>query len=212
MELKQILKQNELDFCIVGNSPKELGKRNGRRIDGHKVVIRFNDFSTDRRFVTDYGSKTSVWIRGSSDNNMYTLEEKKKILNQFDLIVIRAKRRWSKNFRSYMDSNDLEYCIFPIEYEIELSKKLGFSPSTGMLTLFYIVKNFGKIHRNRVYGFSFCKENRGKDKAGQQVHYYNRGDLVNPRSGKVEKIKKTFLSSRHNWALEEEFFNKEIIL
>tara|TARA_A100001011_G_C14263607_1_gene823660 strand:+ start:47 stop:685 length:639 start_codon:yes stop_codon:yes gene_type:complete len=212
MELKHLLEKNDVDFCIIGNSPKEMGKGNGKKIDSHKLVLRFNDFSTSPDFYKDYGSRTSVWIRGSNDKNIYTMEEKKKHIRNFDLTVMRAKRDWSNDFRAYMKANKLPLFIFPINYEIELSRKLKFSPSTGLLTLYYIRKNFGKIDRDRIYGFSFCKENRDKAADGGQIHYYNRGDLINPNSNKKEKIKKTFLVSRHLWHREEEFFKKELIL
>ena len=212
MELKHLLEKNDVDFCIIGNSPKELGKGNGKKIDSHKLVLRFNDFSTSPDFYKDYGRKTSVWIRGSNDKNIYTMEEKKKHIRSFDLTVIRAKRDWSNDFRAYMKANKLPLFIFPINYEIELSRKLKFSPSTGLLALYYIRKNFGRIEESRIYGFSFCKENRKKNPSGQQVHYYNKEDLVNPLTNKVEAIKKTFLCSRHQWHLEEKFYKKEIIL
>ena len=78
MELKHLLEKNDVDFCIIGNSPKELGKGSGKKIDSHKLVLRFNDFSTSPDFYKDYGKRTSVWIRGSNDKNIYTMEEKKK--------------------------------------------------------------------------------------------------------------------------------------
>ena len=54
-------------------------------------------------------------------------------------------------------------------------------------------------------------ENREKDKSGKQIHYYNDNNLINPETGSIEKIKNTFLISKHNWKKEEDYFFDKIL-
>ena len=49
-------------FCVVGNSPKELGSGNGKIIDSYDVVIRFKNYDITDEFAKDYGSRTDVWV------------------------------------------------------------------------------------------------------------------------------------------------------
>jgi hypothetical protein len=199
------------DYCIVGNSPKELEKGRGKQIDSFDTVYRFNDFSLHPDFHKDYGKRVSAWIRGTNDKLVYTFEDKKSLMEGLDLIIVRAKSERNINSRQFFKRNGYHFDCYPLKYELELTDLLGFCPSTGLLTLFIFKKIHGKIDPSRVFGFSFCQENRNKKESGGQVHYYNRDDLVNPESGKIEKIKKTFLGSKHNWAKEESFFREFIM-
>lgn len=211
MDLETLLKNNNNDYCIVGNSPKEINSNNGHKIDSHKLIFRFNDFSLLPKFNNDYGKNVNVWMRGTNDKLIYTMDEKKLMLSDFDLIILRAKDIRNKNFRSFCKKNGIILYILPIENEISLTKELGFCPSTGLLLIYSIKKIIGKIDNNRIYGFSFCMENREKDKSGKQIHYYNDNNLINPETGSIEKIKNTFLISKHNWKKEEDYFFDKIL-
>ena len=67
MKFKELLEEHNFDYCIVGNSPCEMGKGNGRAIDSHSLVIRFNDFSLDKRYKRQIyglgGRMTSLYIQ-----------------------------------------------------------------------------------------------------------------------------------------------------
>jgi len=204
-QLVKLLKSTD-DYCIVGNSPMEIGKENGDIIDSKSLIVRFNDFKINDEFVHDYGERTNVWIRGTNDKLVYTMEQKKTILGELDLVIVRAKDDRNIKFRSFMDKRDLRYEFLPLEVELSLTHKLGCCPSTGLIVLYMIYLIKGSLNRDNIFGFSFCKENRTKKGTGGQIHYYNRNDLVNPETKKVEKIKKTFLISKHQWAKEERFF------
>lgn len=209
--LKKLLKRNDFDYCIVGNSPCEVGKKNGEAIDSHRLIFRFNDFSLDPGFQEDYGTKVDVWIRGTNDKLVYTMEQKKTLFDDLDMIILRAKDDRNKEFRAYCKTNSIKYYVLPLQNELELTESLGRCPSTGLLLLYCIKKLTGTLDENRVFGFSFCKENRSKNKTGGQVHYYNKNDLVNPRTGEVENIKNTFLISKHDWGREERYFREQIL-
>lgn len=49
--------------AVVGNGASPLGHGLGAEIDGHDVVIRFNNFPAG--FEPDLGSRTDVWVRGA---------------------------------------------------------------------------------------------------------------------------------------------------
>ena len=211
MKFEKLLRDNDLDYCIVGNSPCEIGHKNGKRIDDHKLIIRFNDFSLEKKFVKDYGKKTNIWIRGTNDFIVYTMNDKKKMLESLDLVIVRAQAQRNNKFVKYAEKNNLNYEFFRRKHEIKFTNTLGFCPSTGLLTLYILNKICGPIDRDRVFGFSFCKENRDKDPDGGQVHYYNSGDLWNPYKNRTERIKSTFLISKHNWLKEEEYFENVLM-
>lgn len=52
-------------ICVVGNAPSEVGLGRGALIDGHALVVRFNNFSPDPKHWADYGRKTDIWVRAS---------------------------------------------------------------------------------------------------------------------------------------------------
>jgi len=48
---------------IVGNGQSTIGKKMGKEIDDHDIVVRFNFFQLDG-FKQDLGTKTDIWILG----------------------------------------------------------------------------------------------------------------------------------------------------
>lgn len=138
------VRENKDDLCIVGNAPCELGKGNGKRIDSHKVVVRFNNYSLSN--FSDYGKKETVWVRVAnnevekkhSKSNKYTIFAG----NNFDL-----KRRDALNYVLEPYLSRKEYTIIPSEIYHELIKLLGCLPSTGMAFLYWIYKICGSTLR-----------------------------------------------------------------
>jgi hypothetical protein len=49
-----------VSICVVGNGPSVIGSRNGKVIDSHDHVYRFNEYVTDG-FELDVGVKTTHW-------------------------------------------------------------------------------------------------------------------------------------------------------
>ena len=149
--IHKLLKRNKFNYCVVGNSPCEVGNAYGEEIDSYNLVFRFNDFSIDPKFKEDYGSKVNVWIRGTNDKLVYTMEQKKKMLPNFDLVIIRAKDERNREFRDYCKKSGIKYYVLPLENELELTDELGFCPSTGLLLLYNIKKITGMIEKKRIY-------------------------------------------------------------
>lgn len=209
MKLNGLIKDRG-GYAVVGNSPKEIGKGKGLKIDTSPLILRFNDFSLDSKFHEDYGSKVNVWVRATNDKILYTFDKKLEMMKSLDLVMIRAKSERNKESRIFYKKNNIPFDFFPIKYEQELTHLLGHCPSTGLLTLFYIYRTQGFLIEENLFGFSFCRENRRRVRNGRQIHYYNKNDLVNPRTNRVESIKNTFFLASHDWREEEIFYNKMI--
>ncbi|ELV06260.1 glycosyltransferase family 29 protein [Brachyspira hampsonii] len=62
---ENIIKQNKT-IAVVGNGPQELGKGKGEEIDGHDIVIRFNNFN-NVGIEKDYGTKVDIWFPNLSN-------------------------------------------------------------------------------------------------------------------------------------------------
>jgi hypothetical protein len=189
---KRLKKHIDSNFCVVGNSPIEIGKNKGKIIDSFKSIIRFNDFSLNQ--PVDYGSKINVWVRATNDLVIETIND--KLNYKYDLIMLRAKSEKNEGFRKNLAEQKINYLIPPKEYEVDLSKELNAIPSTGILFL-YILKENGYSFGKNVFGFSFF-DVQDINQYGNH-HYY----LVDS-----SKISKGIALSKHKWEREKEFFNK----
>lgn len=189
MEFEKKLKELiNSDFCLVGNSPIEIGKGKGSSIDRFSTVVRFNDYSL--KYPKDYGSKVNIWVRATNDLVLKTIAQKNNFKHQH--IFLRASSTKNQESRKIWEAAQQEYSVFPISYEGQLSKKLGAIPSTGLLFI-YILKTNG-IPLQNFFGFSFFD---AQDIVKYGSHHY------------FEKNRK--LPGRHLWEKEKNFFNKEIL-
>lgn len=188
---------NTNDFCVVGNSPCEIGKNQRAIIDSYKYVIRFNDFSLSPTYTKDYGNKVNIWIRATNDQVITSLKEKHAIIGKFDLVVLRAENDKNIKSREFYEKNKINYCLMPAKLEAELFNKLGASPSTGLLFLYWIYKLNGevKLNKKQVYGFSGFSENVEK-KEDVSIHYFS------------NKASAGYLLSKHISEQEIKFFLK----
>ena len=139
MQYEKILKKvvDSTSFCVVGNSPIEIGKNLGPKIDSHNSVIRFNDYSLE--FSDDYGIKTDVWVRATNDLVIETLTQKNSFNHK--MIFYRAFNKKNIDSIEFLKKKGMKYSAFPIYYENKLSSQLGAIPSTGLLFLFILKVN-----------------------------------------------------------------------
>ncbi len=180
-EFAKLVGAHRNSLCIVGNSPCELGSNNGAKIDAYDLVIRFNNFSVEKPFEKDYGTKTNIWVRSSPGSDV-----KNRDISGFGLIMFSGnfphyRGQW-KLHKDYAKTKQVEF--FPSAIWHELIEQLQAPPSAGLLTLYTIFKQIGPIPRGNIFGFS----------PGQQIseesnaHYF---DAANP-------------GIRHNWRKEQE--------
>lgn len=155
--LSNILKDKTV--AIVGNGASALGKGNGEEIDKNNIVIRFNNFSKDEKFIRDYGHKTDIWM----------------VVNNFDFSDV--TQRDLKDIRALWIACEINHQTYSKEYTkklLNLYKKFNLAivpmnnnsllpvinqsgltfPSSGYYTLAYL-KSLVQIKKLNVYGFGF---------------------------------------------------------
>lgn len=57
------IRQNAGSIAVVGNSPVLLDRKDGKEIDDHKVIIRFNNFDLAPEIRQATGERTTIWAR-----------------------------------------------------------------------------------------------------------------------------------------------------
>ncbi len=183
---KQLIQKHKNDFCVIGNSPCELGKNQGEAIDKNSLVIRFNNFATDYPYCKDYGKKTNIWVKTTN-----FVDVKRRDLSDFEHILLSSAN--IENTGSQGTSDIFEFIelgktveAYPQQIVLEVISKLNTPPSAGILLLYWIYKLTGPIDRKHVYGFSFTDQGRG-----ESSHYFE---------------KSTNHGYRHNWDSEKSFF------
>jgi len=142
--------------AVVGNSPCEKNFGKGQEIDGHDVVIRFNNY-TIQGFEKDYGAKTNVWAR------VYFLNESidRQDIDEYDFVLLNFNL-WQEKIPTeflkilYRDINKKPhfylYCRQKCVQETGILK-----PTLGFITLWYLSKILppANFSRKNIYGFSF---------------------------------------------------------
>jgi|SRR5476649_179612 len=159
-------------IAIVGNGPSEIGMGKGSEIDSYDIVIRFNNYTTQGH-EQDYGSKTTVWVRGSGGDDILDRVE----VDQYNLVIWEADY---DHFPIHFNNLDTLYdylrqdkfkCInFDFESHLSLREFSGISfPTTGLVTIWTLYnlleKSMAKIS---LFGFSFS--NHQKDVLS--THYF----------------------------------------
>lgn len=149
-------------IAIVGNAGTELGKNKGAEIDGHDIVIRFNNYPLNN-YEIDYGSKTDIWVRGSGAKDV----EDRALLNEYKCVMWEADYDHYKVFYDHLNimnrillQREEKSSFFSNEVHSELRKlsKSDF-PTSGAVAIYatYLAKN--KSFKNvDIYGFSFLSE------------------------------------------------------
>lgn len=156
-------------IAIVGNGPSEIGKSNGKEIDSHDIVIRFNNYRTDG-FEADYGSKTNIWARGSGGNDVIDRKQK------YQLVTWEADY---SHWRVLYDYLDIMYrqvkggqLIYNFDYDCHLSLRNASGidfPTTGLVLIWDIYQKLGSLDNVDFYGFSFCQDMPDR----YATHYFN---------------------------------------
>jgi hypothetical protein len=150
--------------AVVGNGPSEIGKGKGAEIDSHDVVIRFNNYRTTG-YEKDYGSRTDIWIKCSSDDVKHDVRDK-----SIQLIVYEPDYKRHQIIDGYLDAmftENIDIDYFNFEDHVDLRKNLNIFPSTGLVAINKIISKCD-IANLDCYGFSFLQEFQD----GYATHYF----------------------------------------
>lgn len=146
-------------FCVVGNSPKEVGTGNGALIDSYDIVIRFKNYDTSEEFAEDYGTKTDVWSTPFNLTQFYRdPNQYKASLCCLPLNIPRWRLRFHSGNIDYpllaRYEDVIQYVPLKIFEEVWFQYKDG-QPSSGIITLYWMSKILGRpLNQDDMFGFS----------------------------------------------------------
>ncbi len=152
-------------IAVVGNAPSEIGLKNGIEIDSHDIVIRFNNFSTEKKYSKDYGIKTNIWAVTPAIESLFFPED----YYDFDFILspninLKIPEERIKILYNY---TILSGCFCYLE-SIGCRRMFNINvPSIGLYILFYLLENINKLGKVSLYGFSPLDAKR------EVRHYFN---------------------------------------
>jgi len=173
--------------AVIGNAACERGERRGAEIDGHDVVIRFNNFVLSEEFKKDYGEKVNIWgiTPGIESLNM------RDDLFGFDFVFspcvgIELSSDRCRLLYNYLLSGAKYFQISSIEAR---SASNIVVPSVGLYALHYLSQHREKMSKVSIYGFDPVR-------AQKKARHYFKGDLVATKNLKF-----------HDWQREEQYLN-----
>lgn len=177
-------------IAVVGNGPSEVGKKLGREIDRHDIVIRFNNYSTEG-YEEDYGKKTDIWVRGSGASDVIDREN----ISQFQLVIFEGDywhlpiipKNHPRTIYQYLFQNTA-IMYFDKQIHTTLREFGGIEfPTSGLVTVWAIYQIRKQIKGLDIYGFSFRQEQQD----GIATHYFkDRSNAVAIERSKVHALDK----------------------
>lgn len=173
-------------IAIVGNSPREYGKKLGGEIDGHELVVRFNNFPATEDYYKCYGRKTDVWVRSIGS---WVIPRSVDDFRHCVLSGINLDYRGfsTKPFKAYFDKQ-ASISTFDGNLMMELIKYLGAPPSAGLMAIFLVYKLRGGLSDVDLYGFGF----------------------IDQLESSIVNVGNSPAGVRHDWHVELDFLHKMI--
>lgn len=183
-------------IAVVGNSDREVGKAQGKLIDAHDVVIRFNDYNMKE--VADYGEKVTVWVRNGSTACPDLCKEASC---NFDFVIwaddyLHAYVQGELLSLMYRDVNSSKYTaiMIPPENHMHLRKAADLlNPTSGAYMVYYLYEILGSLDNVDFYGFSFVDDTfSAEDCHGQEImNWHEMSKEIPFLNGLISKCDKT---------------------
>ncbi len=146
--LSKLTKQmDNKTIAIVGNSPSLIGKRLGKEIDKHDIVIRFNQCFSEHTLNKDIGSKLSLWVIAPDFRGDYQAPE-------LATIIAGPAMLWKLQYWDYIKGCDLPVTDLPISVWRDTVSELNAPPSAGLLVLSWL-KQQALVGNCSLFGFGF---------------------------------------------------------
>lgn len=192
-----LVADRSIRVAVVGNSPVEAGRGHGAEIDGHDLVVRFNNYSDDPIYAADFGRRTDIWVRAGSHAGVW-----RRTAQNYRWTVFSGPDRRHHGVRAW-DVLDVvngggHAAFVPTRIATDLAQSLQYAPSAGLLMLYWLKCLRGTLTDGSVslYGFSLDDQ-----PAGEARQYFDkRADAV---------VKKHV--SRHNWEAEARFLHQGVM-
>lgn len=161
-------------IAVVGNGPGNLGTGKGSEVDGHDVVIRFNNYPAG--YEADYGSRTDVWVRGAHQDvrDRAAIEDFALVLWEMDFArnLLEHPSHAEILFRDALFAPE-KLAYIDTETKASLREASGLTlPTSGAQVLWMLHQARGTLDGVDVYGFSSI------DDSGDYGHYFDKlGDM-----------------------------------
>ena len=142
--------KNAKSIAIVGRSPILIGKKLGREIDAHDVVIRFNQSDISGKFAQDYGTKMDIsfincHLENTHDESTLCVYKDFRAYRNHDRVQQHIAADTSKNI-DIMGFN-IKHISWQLSGETELT--------TGALAIVWVQQILGTLKNVDIYGFAF---------------------------------------------------------
>lgn len=165
-ELLSIMPQNDAvgevhDKCaVVGSSGILLNYENGKFIDEHDAVFRFNSAPTKGGLEAHAGSKTTYRITNTQN---WAFREGKELL----LVHMRSHASLSAFIKTRKGDKSIKMAAFDQGFVEHMAHSLNFMPTSG---LYGIIIALSRCHEVNLFGFQVSSEH------GALYHYYDACD------------------------------------
>lgn len=182
--------------AIVGSGPSERGRGLGHEIDEHDVVIRINNH-TVKGFEDDYGSRTDVWAKHTTDYLRHEVPDER-----IQLIVYAANWMRDRLVFGYRDALEKDLSERIVDYcdardRAPLTEGLKCHPMTGTLLIEKL--RHSQMRYLDAYGFSFLQA-----PGSAYTHYFNDNSVgtsgtttgIHVVSAETEYLKRIFDGGR----------------
>jgi len=169
-------------IILVGNSNSLLSRNYGELIDSHDCVVRMNLGLVDPEKPNVFGRKTHIWASGLS------IHWKQKQGYSF----FHDKCKYILLLSAHVNYNQLSFMLEngytdSIENYIELVERFQSKPSTGAMTINFLMNSINNFSSLSLVGFDFFKTKT----------WYNPDDKYVPHNsnGNEEKFIKNHIES-----------------
>lgn len=168
----EIIKNKSI--ALVGNGPQQNGRKTGKEIDSHNIVIRFNRFANEEQYKEDLGEKTDIWvgfnkipltIRDTSNISYYILGT--DIYNENT--THEANPDLWDNLYDFIEKGG-KVLSYPYDIRKEVADLIHI-PTSGFLMIYWIKKNKPEFDKSNCYAFAFLDENQTQDVGQTWVHF-----------------------------------------
>ncbi len=147
--------------AIIGNGPQQNGKKTGKEIDGHDIVIRFNDYDNTGKYAEDLGTKTDIWVDWIFfPIPLHNKDNLKAIVIATDIYdwattIPHNPTLWDDLYNFLQNGGKI--LSYPYLLRKEMLEKIHI-PTSGFSMVYWTRKIKADFQKSDCYGFSFTQD------------------------------------------------------